>query len=87
MSSSTATDTRGFTYYLLLLGARLLRFGAARAAAAKVQKDFQSLRSDVSRTRIEIPTRDKGRTITVDVYEKVGEQQVDRRHVHLNLHG
>lgn len=48
--------------------------------------------SKVSRTRINVPSRQKGRSIKVDVYEKITDEKKNGerkkgKFVHLNLHG
>lgn len=87
MSEPVALQPRGLQYYLLLLAAWLLRLPALYAARAALRKALQSLPPGVSRTRIQVPSRDKDRSITVDVYEKVSEQESGKKRVHLNFHG
>lgn len=47
--------------------------------------------SKVTRTRINVPSREKGRSIKVDVYEKIdeksGRERRGKKFVHVNFHG
>lgn len=83
----------GLTYILLLIGAWLIRIPAMLGARRSKESINEVLnQSKVSRTRINVPSRQKGRSIKVDVYEKItdekkNEERKKGKFVHLNLHG
>lgn len=77
----------GLRYVGLKLAATLLRTLAGAAASKETAKALANLPDDVTRTRKEIPSRDKGRTVTVDVYESSSSSQPGPKPVLLNFHG
>jgi len=92
MAESQELHHQGLQYYLLLLGAWLIRLPASFAQSKAMQKSLESLPSDVDRKRIQIPSRESGRSITVDVYEKKADggamkSSGDKKKIHINCHG
>lgn len=73
-------------YLYLKVVATLLRSLTGVAQAREFKRALMLLPAGVTRRRIQVPSRDKGRTIAVDVYERERASEGPRA-VHLNFHG
>ena len=88
MASRSALHPWGPWYFLLLLGAWALRLPALFGFWLTKKKITDSLKTTgVTRNRIQIPSRDAGRTIEADLYESANQSKHAKRNVHLNAHG
>ncbi|KAL8277715.1 hypothetical protein RQP46_009837 [Phenoliferia psychrophenolica] len=78
----------GFRYIWLKLVGTLLRGFSSIAAGREFRAQIAAMPAGVTRRRIQIPSRDAGRTITVDVYARERAAGASgARPVHLNFHG
>lgn len=77
----------GLKYVILKAIASLVRAGARRAAGKETIKALENIPSDVSRKRIEVQSRQSGRTIIVDVYDSTERPDKGPRPVLFNFHG
>lgn len=77
----------GLKYIALKTAASAIRALAGFSVAKEASQAISRVPDGVTRRRIEVQSRQSGRTITVDVYEKAGNGESGPRPVHLNFHG
>ncbi|EXJ78016.1 hypothetical protein A1O3_09175 [Capronia epimyces CBS 606.96] len=88
MADSITLHPFGLQYYLLLVAAWSLRLPAMILDWTKKRKSLDVLETrGVTRKRIQVPSRENGRTIAVDIYEKANQPKDAKRYTHLNFHG